>query len=638
MPIVSRIGRRSLKVRVLVWSIYGLLLAGSVTMIYPFGLMLAGSTKSAADKAETRLVPAYLTRDAALWAKHVEGLFNESVEMMRQVHDANVPAFRMVTPPRRPNRALAAAWLRFLADANLPHYAYTVGYIEAPVSLKAVPHNLRAFKRVLIRRFDDDIDRCNEALGTEYADWNAFAFWAEKHLQRRDKPLQTGLGKALRGFKARRPVHERYYFSPEGFFEHQFLRTQYSHDITQYNREHGTAYASYNAVHLDRRLPAGPGRTDKERADWEEFVRTLLNLLWIRADPEAAPIYRSFLRAKYQDVATLNRAYGTRHASFDAVPLIAEPPPGGVVFSDWDALLQGWKDPDTGTVHILPAEMLRVHSVDFLFRDWLRARHGSIEAVNDAMSTDYGAWLDVIPPQRDAHYLAFLQRTGDLRREFTTRNYVAVLDYIVRHGRGVLNTAVYCTLAVLGALLVNPLAAYALSRYKLPSSYKVLLFLMLTMAFPPMVAQIPTFLLLRKLNLLNTFGALILPTLANGYSIFLLKGFFDSLPNELYESAALDGAGEFRIFWQITMSLSKPILAVIALNAFKMAYSNFMFALLICQDKKMWTLMVWLYDLQRDSSPGVIYASLIIAAIPIFIMFIFCQNIIMRGIVVPVEK
>ena len=161
---------------------------------------------------------------------------------------------------------------------------------------------------------------------------------------------------------------------------------------------------------------------------------------------------------------------------------------------------------------------------------------------------------------------------------------------------------------------------------------------MLTMAFPPMVAQIPQFLMLRELHLLNTFAALVLPGAAYGYAIFLLKGFFDSLPQELYESAALDGAGEIRIFWQITMSLSKPILAVIALQAFTMAYSNFMLALLICQDEKMWTLMVWLYQLQQKSGPGVVYASLLIAAIPILLVFILCQNVIMRGIVVPVEK
>ena len=236
------------------------------------------------------------------------------------------------------------------------------------------------------------------------------------------------------------------------------------------------------------------------------------------------------------------------------------------------------------------------------------------------------------------HYVEFEKSKSDLSWEFTTRNYRAVVDYMVFHGRGIINTVIYCSLAVLAALIVNPLAAYAMSRFGMPSSYKILLFLMLTMAFPPMVTQIPVFLMLRELNLLNTFAALLLPGLAHGYSIFLLKGFFDSQPRELYESAEIDGAREWTIFWHITMSLSKPILAVIALQAFTAAYSNFMFALLICQDERMWTLMVWLYELQQRSGQGVIYASLIIAAIPTLIIFVFCQNIIMRGIVVPVEK
>jgi len=143
---------------------------------------------------------------------------------------------------------------------------------------------------------------------------------------------------------------------------------------------------------------------------------------------------------------------------------------------------------------------------------------------------------------------------------------------------------------------------------------------------------------IRDLGLLNTFGALILPTMANGYSIFLLKGFFDSLPKELFESAAIDGANEWTVFWHIAMGLSTPILAVIALGAFTAAYSNFMMAFLLCQDKSMWTMMVHLYQLQMRASQAVGFAALIIAAVPTLLVFIFCQNIILKGIVVPTEK
>jgi multiple sugar transport system permease protein len=158
------------------------------------------------------------------------------------------------------------------------------------------------------------------------------------------------------------------------------------------------------------------------------------------------------------------------------------------------------------------------------------------------------------------------------------------------------------------------------------------------MAFPPMVMGIPNFLIMKKLNLLNTFWALILPGAADGYFIFLLKGFFDSLPKELFESATLDGAGERTIFFRIAMSLSKPIMAVIALGAFNAAYRNFMFAFIVCQDKSMWTMMVHIYQLMQRASAGVGFAALVIAAIPTFAVFVFFQNIIIKGIVVPTEK
>ena len=118
----------------------------------------------------------------------------------------------------------------------------------------------------------------------------------------------------------------------------------------------------------------------------------------------------------------------------------------------------------------------------------------------------------------------------------------------------------------------------------------------------------------------------------------MLKGFFDSLPQELYESAEIDGANEWSKFWIITMSLSKPILAVFALQAFTGAYSAFMMALIIIPDQSMWTLMVWIFQLQSEVHQSVVFASLVITAIPTFLVFAFCQNLIIRGIVVPVEK
>ena len=638
MAIISPIGRRSLKVRALIWTIYLLLIAGAVTMVYPFLLMLSGSTKTAVDTPDADIIPPFLANDGALYSKYVEGLFNESLNAMQIAYDSDASSFQTVTVPDHPNARLVATWREFLNQSPPRFYDYTLGYLFTPLSRSALPHELRAFKGRLIDEYGGDINRMNRALGTEFVNWNAFYVLPEDYLLRRNNPGNSPMDLAFRAFKEKQPEEARCYFSPDGFYKTSYLKTQYSKDIAQYNATHGTKYASWDQVHLDRRLPAGPDRTDKERADWESFVRTILNLRWIRADAEAAPFYQQFLQAKYRDIETLNRIYGTGYKSFEEVKLFAEPPEEGLVLSDWDAFLQGWNDPDTGKVHMLPADKIYVQSIDFRFRDFLKAKFDTVENMNRTLGTTCASWLDVIPPQRDLQYMAFQEQKSWWRREFVKRNYISVVDYVVLHGRGIVNTVIYCGLAIFAALIVNPIAAYALSRYKPPSAYKVLLVLMLTMAFPPMVTQIPVFLMLREFNLLNTFWALILPGIANGYAIFLLKGFFDSLPQELYESAEMDGAGEFRIFWQITMSLSTPILAVIALNAFTLAYSNFMMAMLICQDEKMWTLMPWLYQLQQRSGQGVIYASLIVASIPTFLIFAFCQKIIMRGIVVPVEK
>lgn len=635
MPIISQLDRKSPAMRPLVTAIYAALVLGALTMLYPFLLMVAGSTKSGLDLPDNTIVPKFLINDDALYRKHIEGLFNESFEQMQMAYDTSAVTFATLDPPAAVNRRLVAQWQAFLKETRPPFYTYGLGCIQAPVSRGVMPYELRRFKQYLISRYSEDIETVNKILDTEYVNWNAFWMIPEDYTLRRNKPGYEPLDLAFRKFKQGEPTDFRLYFCVDGFYKTSFLKNQYTKKLAAYNEAHGTHYRSWDEIHLTRRVPQG---TPKEREDWETFVRTILNLIWIRADDTARRPYQRFLQAKYRSLTLLNRKYGTHYASYSDIPLFDDPVHESLPASDWDSFLQGWKDPDTGKLYRVPLESLKLDTLDFRFRDYLRRRFGTVAKLNAALGTRYRNWLAVLPPQEQAHYLAFQAKKKWLRHEFVVRNYITVVDFIVLHGRGILNTVIYCLLAILSALIVNPLAAYALSRYRPPSAYKVLLFLMLTMAFPPMVTQIPVFLMLRQFNLLNTFWALVLPGLANGYMIFLLKGFFDSLPQELYESAALDGAGELIIFWKITMRLSHPILAVIALQAFTGAYANFMMALLICQDERMWTLMPWLYQLQQRSGQGVVFASLLIAAIPTFLVFAFCQNLIMRGIVVPVEK
>lgn len=373
---------------------------------------------------------------------------------------------------------------------------------------------------------------------------------------------------------------------------------------------------------------------------FEEYLKTVpLNrrLPW-----DVGGFYRAvFLPRIYgDDIAAYNTANGTAFSSYAEVPFPATVPAAGdgpwfrfvqqilnpafVVFTPegevaWKA--SGLGKADFIRTNSLPAH-LRVESIDLAFSNWAGQKGNP----------------DARIPQRELDWREFQREKGFWRWQFAVQNYVYVLDEVVIQGNGARNTLILVILSIAGALTVNPMAAYALSRFRLRQSYQILLFFLATIAFPAEVAMIPNFLQLKELGLLNTFGALVLPGLVNGFSIFLLKGFFDSLPKELYEAADIDGANEWQIFWGFTMNLSRPILAVIALNAFIGAYSAFFFALILAPDQNMWTLMVWIYQLRQTAGPGIIYASLLITAIPTLVVYLCAQNVILRGIVVPSEK
>jgi len=328
----------------------------------------------------------------------------------------------------------------------------------------------------------------------------------------------------------------------------------------------------------------------------------------------------------------------------------------------------------------------------------LLEKYGSLEAVNHAYGLHAVSIYDIYFPMQIVDWQEMDQNRAHVRGYTFTRAYKTAINHIVRHKRSLWNTAVFCAGVVSAALVVNPLCAYALSRFNLPGAYRILLFLLATMAFPAEVTMIPNFLLLKSfpllrivcciggfavggilammffsskrmvypflgavlggilgatvvtdafqyvtnmkgyVSLLNTYWALILPGVASGYSVFILKGFFDSLPEELYESAVIDGASELRIFTQITLPMSKPVLAVISLWAFTAAYGSFTWALIICQDPQMWTLMVHLYQYQLHVDPSERLSALVLASIPTLIVFLIAQKVILKGIILPTYK
>lgn len=413
---------------------------------------------------------------------------------------------------------------------------------------------------------------------------------------------------------------------------------------------------------------------------WEEQLMLLPADQWLpgfrtvpnQVSGKLAMRYQGWLRNRYGDIDRLNVAYIEENTAFQTVQ-----PPAEMLDRP------SWNPPDTRKYRewlefkaALPAEFRIPILPQRLFQEYLRAKfRNRLDCVpNDLLESDFEFETITLPDpatpeatifagtlparlKRNPFFAEWL-RTGSepfaplymwetefvrtnadsLRREFAGRNFLYVFDYVALHGRALLNTVIFCLLAIAVQLIVNPLAAYALSRYPNRHTGRVLLFLLATMAFPAEVAMIPSFLLLKDLGLLNTFAALVLPTAASGYMIFLLKGFFDSLPKELFESAQLDGAPETTMMMRIALPLSRPVLGYLALLAFMGAYGSFLYAFLVAQDQRIWTLMVWVYQLQNAAPKAVVLAAVSLVALPTLVVFLLAQRVIARGIVLPGER
>lgn len=382
-----------------------------------------------------------------------------------------------------------------------------------------------------------------------------------------------------------------------------WLRTRFHGDIDLYNKTYLEEQTTFDAVTTPAELLERAQWRPQPGArwnDWLEFKQTLP--AEFRVPILAGQLYQNFIKAKYKNVfSQVPPDIKGKAGKFEEIALPASGP-----------LLDEFRKT------MLPPRYLK-------------------ETVEDKWAAVAGPGMPM--PIEAFEHDALIRQSAAIKGEMSGRNFRYVFGFIALHGRALWNTFLFAILTIAAQLIINPLAAYALSRYPIKASGKILLFLLATMAFPAEVAMIPSFLLLKGLGLLNTFAALVLPTAASGYMIFLLKGFFDSLPQELFEAGQIDGAKETTLMMRVAIPLSKPVLGYLALLAFMSAYGSFLYAFLIAQDQKMWTLMVYIYQLQASSAPrALIMAALTLAAIPTLVIFLLCQRVIMRGIVLPGER
>lgn len=199
------------------------------------------------------------------------------------------------------------------------------------------------------------------------------------------------------------------------------------------------------------------------------------------------------------------------------------------------------------------------------------------------------------------------------------------------------NTVLYAGGAWLFTLAIDVSAAYALSKLR-PMFGKVVLGMMLaTLMIPPMVLLLPTYLVAKDVpifgwDLLNTPWAIWLPAAANGFFVFLLKRFFDSIPVELLEAAELDGASPLRILWSIVLPVSRPILGVVSILACVTVWKDFVWPLLVLPETDKMSISVGIASLSAQLPQNVLIAALVIASLPTIIVFFVFQRSIMAGL------
>lgn len=198
------------------------------------------------------------------------------------------------------------------------------------------------------------------------------------------------------------------------------------------------------------------------------------------------------------------------------------------------------------------------------------------------------------------------------------------------------NTIVVTVLCVCGAVMSNALVAYSFARLKWPGRDLFFVVTLATMMVPFPVLMVPTFSLFRWLGWVGTFRPLWVPAFfGSAFSIFLLRQFFRSIPMELSEAAKIDGASEFRTFFNIIVPLARPALTVVAIFTFMGAWNDFLGPLIYLVDQNTFTLSLGLqaYQSQHGGTPwNLLMAATLLVILPLVIVFFFAQRVFIQGI------
>lgn len=224
-------------------------------------------------------------------------------------------------------------------------------------------------------------------------------------------------------------------------------------------------------------------------------------------------------------------------------------------------------------------------------------------------------------------------RTPVKELKFAVENYTGAIEQFpfLTYLR---NSLIVTTAATMLTLVVNSMAAFGLSKYKFRGRNALFVLILSTLLVPLSVILIPAFLVVSEIGWTNNLWGLIIPGAATPTGVFLLRQYMLSIPDELLDSARVDGASEWRIYWQIVLPLAAPALAVLAIFSVMWRWNDFLWPLIVVSRNELFTLQIGLNAFQGDLNTqwNYILPMTVLTLLPITVVFAFLQRFITTGI------
>lgn len=189
-------------------------------------------------------------------------------------------------------------------------------------------------------------------------------------------------------------------------------------------------------------------------------------------------------------------------------------------------------------------------------------------------------------------------------------------------------------------IVASSMAAYAFSKLHFKFRNIIFIIFISSLMVPKEVMIVPLFRIIQDFGMVNNLNGMIWPNVATAFGVFMLKGFFDTTPDALREASRIDGAGEVRTFVQIMLPIVKPGIGALFILNFVQVWNDYLWQLVVGQDKEMKTLMVGIATLMQDLNPNFAYkmAGATVAAIPMLLIFVLFQQYFTRGISIGAVK